>query len=290
MCSIEYIEIVNEILNKETDYQLLTTSLKYVTGIVKNYIPLGHFIHYSDLLFDLIHGLLHKFINEKEYVLNLIDLLLTVSHSDEHYDYLRKLLEDTPHIVVNSQVCNLDKGFISQDTRFAIVKGLYKNQNIPKEEKEKLLEKECALDNNSNRSVIAKHCCYASLPDPEVKKELWFNYINKSGEESLHNMRASMANFASHRHLHLVKDYIMDNFFKDVVTVGKNNEHFYVDFFVSCFAPFYFISDEVIDRIEELIKTTTDIKVLNKSLVNTRDDMRRILKAHKLCETFLSKK
>jgi len=290
MSAVEYVEIVNELLSKETDYQLLTTSLSYVTGIVKNYIPLSHFGHYSDLLFDLIHGLLCKFINEKEYVLNLIDLLLSVSHSDEHYNYLRRWLGDTPHIVAKGEVCNLDKIHISQDTRFSIVKGLFKNRNISKEEKDSLLEKECELDKNSNRSTVAKHSCYASLPDPEVKKELWFKYINKSGEESLSNMRASMAHFASHRQIDLVKNYIMDSFFKDVVTVGKNNEHFYVEFFVSCFAPYYFISEEVIARIEELIKTTTDIKVLNKALVDTRDDMRRFLKAHKLCESFLSKK
>jgi len=164
---------------------------------------------------------------------------------------------------------------------------IYNSRTIPLEEKSKLLQTETERDKNSDRSVRAKFKCEACIPDKANKKEMWKIFISNK-TESLHNMASAMNGFTSRGQLDLTEEYLTQHFFTDVVTVAKNNEHFYLENFISACGPRYFVNEDMISRLEKLAEEQKSIDTLNRKIKEMSDDMRRFLKAHKLCEQYLS--
>jgi aminopeptidase N len=285
----QYLDIVNVLLKQETDDEIINTSLRIIMSLITYYVPLKYFKDYSTLMFNLVSFLLHKHSSNKDVTMNLMDILIGFATTDEHTKLLKQWLTDEPHVLVDGNKTTLPKELLSQDNRFSIVTLIHKSTEIPSEEKHQLLEAEIERDKHSDRSIRAKCKCRSILPDKKIKEEVWNKIINEPSSESLYNMRSYMAGFAPIEQLDLVKDFLVDKFFEDAKTVGKQ-EHFYVDAFVGSCAPIFFVDDEnFIEKIDNLAKEIENDS-LKRRLLELTDDMRRFAKAQKLIENYLKEK
>ena len=222
----------------------------------------------------------------KELVLHLIDFLISFAYGENHRNLLKEWLINEKPSVGSVQ---FDSKLVNQENRFRIVKLIFRSRKIPIEEKEALLAKEIERDQNSDRSILVKHYCYAARPEPEIKKELWNKFVNQPTSESLYNMQSLMSGFSSRDQLDLVEDYLKNKFFDAVCDVGKKNEFQYVRSFVSSLSPSYYVENETISKLEKVAEQVKDLDQLSKLILEDVDDLKRSLKAHKLCEEYISR-
>jgi hypothetical protein len=192
----------------------------------------------------------------KDLVLHLVDYLIRFAYTESHMELLKSWL-NSDKLSINGVA--FESFFLTQDNRFNIVKLLHRSRVIPKEEKDSLLNKEVERDNNSDRSVLAKLACYASLPDKQVKEELWTKFVYQSTSDSLYNMETLMAYFASRDQLDLVEEYLQTKFFEVLIDVGKNNDFFYVRSFVDSLSSHYWQNEETISKLEKLAEKVKEL-------------------------------
>jgi len=282
--SLEFIDIIKSLIVHETDDHIISTTLSYLSGIVYSYVPLQYYPKYSQMIADLILVLLQNTNLSTDSIKTLLSGLISYAQSEEQFSFLKSWLSEGPYILLkNNEKKTFSASLLTQDMRFSIVGIIHKSKSISNEEKAKLLEGEIERDKNSDRSVRARFYCDSAKPDPENKKRLWNKYVNESNSESLHNMSSSMSYFAPIDQLEITSEYLTERFFTDVVTVAKNNEHFYLENFLSYCSPKKFISEEMISRLEKLAEENKSIDTLRLKILEIVDDMKRFLKAHKLC-------
>lgn len=284
----EYLDIILKVLEHETNDDVLTTSLRNVSGTISNYVPLHMYPKYSSKMFELTGKLIANNMNNKEIILNLLELTIVFAHSEEHMNILREWLEKGPYVMKNGERVEIPTNLLNQDNRFSIVAFIHRSRQISLEEKTKLLENEILRDKNSDRSIRAKCKCKAALPDAEIKKELWDTFVNKPESESLYNIKSYMSYFASVDQLDLVREYIDEKFFEDALKVGKQ-EHFYVDAFVMNCGPGFYVSEETVKKLEELAEKSKEYDTLHRRLLELADDIRRFYKAQCLAEVYIQK-
>jgi len=285
--SLEYIDTIKGLIIHENDDHIISNCIATLSGIVSNYIPLKYYAKYSAVILELMLSLLQNDGLTTDSIKTLLGSVISYSHSDEQVSLVKAWLTEGPHIKLkNNEKKTFDVSLLSQDMRFKIMAICHESKTISDEEKKKLLDLEIERDKNSDRSVRARFYCDAARPDKENKKKLWNKYVNESSSESLHNMDASMSYFAPRTQMELIEEYLTQRFFIDVVTVAKNNEHFYLESFLSYCSPRLFISEEMIGKLEKLAEDNKDIDTLRLKVQEMIDDMRRFLKAHKLCEEY----
>jgi aminopeptidase N len=286
--SIEYLNIVLNLLNYEKDEDIITTLLRNVSGIISNYIPLKYYEQYTTKLFDLVKELIYKTVSEDEnndLLLHLVDHLISFAHGDAHIEFLKKWLTDGP--VVNDK--RLHDKYLTQENRFNIAALVHRSRNVSKEEKEKILLCEMERDKNSERAILAKYACYASQPDKAIKEELWNKFVKQSTSESLYNMQSLLDNFASKDQLDLVQEYLTGKFFDDLYNVGKDNDFFYVKSFIENLTPKFYVNEDIIDKLHKLSDKVKSLDAVNLCLREQIDDMKRMLKAQQKCEEYLNR-
>jgi hypothetical protein len=239
-------------------------------------------------MFTLSGKLLAINLDNKEIVLNLLDLIITIAHSEEHMKILRGWLESGPYVLnKDGNKVEIKNSLLNQDNRFIIIAFIFRSRVISLEEKNKLLEAEIEKDKNSDRSVRARCKCRAALPDKEIKAELWNKFVNDFDSESLYNMKSYMAYFASIDQLDLVEDFVTNKFFEDAMKVSKK-EFFYVDAFVSSCGPILCVTQENINKLEELAEKSKEFDNLRRKSLELADDMRRFLTAQNLAQEYLN--
>jgi hypothetical protein len=283
----EYLDIILKVLVHETNEDVLTSTLRNISGLIANYMPLKYYGEYSSRMFDLCLRLLGDNLKNKEIVLNLIDLILVFAHSEEHMKFLRKWIETGPYVEKNLEKHKIPTALLNQDNRFNIVAFIHRSREISLEEKTRLLEAEIEKDKNSDRSVRARCKCRGALPDAAIKAELWDKFVNHPDSESLYNIKSYMSSFASNDQLDLVEEYVNGKFFDDSLKVGQQ-EHFYVDAFVMCCGPSYQVSQETVDKLEILAEKSKDYDSLRRRVLELADDVRRFHKAQTLAQEYLS--
>ena len=195
--------------------------------------------------------------------------------------------EDKKYLI---RLLNLDSNMITQSRRFAYVKTIYTSRNIPLEEKEQLLNREIKRDKNSADSLTAKITCNAALPDRANKERLWKKITEESNSDSLTNMESIMVGFAPIEQYDLVEDFLKDKFFEVLPKIGKNNEAFFVNYFIGYLSPTQFTDDEIIQKMDKLINELKDDKdqtQVIKYLTQTCDSMKRIKISREKCEKYL---
>ena len=287
LSSLEYIDTIKALIVHETDDHIISTTLSTLSGIVSSYVPLEYYAKYSKIIADLVLVLLQNEGLSNDSTKTLLQTLISYSTSEDQISFLKSWLNEGPFIVLKNDTKKaFNADFLTQDMRFSIVAIIHKSTVISNDEKAKLLEIEIERDKNSDRSVRARFYCEAAKPDPELKKKLWNKYINESNSESLHNMSSSMSLFAPRDQIAITQEYLTNSFFTDVVTVAKNNEHFYLENFLAYCSPRSFINEEIISKLEKLAEDNKSIDTLRLKVLEIIDDMRRFLKAHKLCHVY----
>jgi len=182
-----------------------------------------------------------------EIIKNILIHLNGYAIEDEHKKYLIKLL-------------NLDSQLMTQPKRFSYIKTIYTSRIIPLQEKERLLNEEIKRDKNSKSSIEAKIECNASLPDRKNKEKLWKKLTEESNSDSLANMEAIMMGFAPVSQYDLVEDFLTQKFFDVLPKLGKNNENFFMSYFISFLSPAHFTNEEMIQKMEKLISKLKEDK------------------------------
>ena len=284
----EYLNFVSNLITKETNEDIIATVLRNVQGIISSYVPLSYYEKYTDKMFKSISELLAREIQNynnqsgnKDLILHLFDFLVGFTYGDTNTNILASWLTETKPKILNE---TFDINLLSQENRFKIVNLIFKSRKVTDEEKEKYLSNEVARDKNSDRSTLYKLACYASKPDPKIKEELWQKFVYQSTCDSLYNMEALMGGFSSRDQLDLVQDYLLNKFFEVVPEVGRSNEFLYVRAFVTCLSPSYYVNEDTINKLENLAERIKDLDQVHKEVIELADDLKRCLKAHKLCE------
>jgi aminopeptidase N len=279
--SIEFLNITIETIKVESDEDIISVLLGYISSVIKAYLPLKYISEYKSKFFKTMKEMLEKELSQinfnKDKAKNLLIYLNGFASDEEDKKYLIRLL-------------NLESSMITQSRRFAYVKTIYTSRKIPLEEKEKLLEREIKKDKNSGDSLTAKYTCNAALPDRANKERLWKKITEESNSDSLTNMEAIMMGFAPVEQYDLVEDFLKEKFFEVLPKIGKNNEAFFVRYFIGYLAPSHFTDDEIIQKMDKLInelKEDKDQAQIVKYLTETCEIMKRTKISREKCEKYL---
>ena len=279
--SIEFLNITFETIQTESDEDTISVLLNYISSVIKSYLPLKYISEYKSKFFKIMRNMLESELSKinfnKDKVKNFLIYLNGFAIIEEDKKYLIRLL-------------NLDSNMITQSRRFAYVKTIYTSRNIPLEEKEQLLNREIKRDKNSADSLTAKITCNAALPDRANKERLWKKITEESNSDSLTNMESIMVGFAPIEQYDLVEDFLKDKFFEVLPKIGKNNEAFFVNYFIGYLSPTQFTDDEIIQKMDKLINELKDDKEQTqviKYLTQTCDSMKRIKISREKCEKYL---
>ena len=279
--SIEFLDIAFETIKKEEDEDTVSILLNYISSVIKGYLPLKLMPKYKNKFFEILKGMLENQLSlinyNKDIVKNILIQLNGYATEEEDIEYLIKIL-------------NLDSKLMTQSRRFSYVGTIYKSRTIPLEEKEKILNKEVKRDKNSKDSIEAKLICNAALPDRKNKEKLWKKLTEESNSDSLANMEAIMMGFAPVEQYDLVKDFLTEKFFEVLPKLGKNNESFFLDYFISFLSPSQFTNDDIIQKMDKLIdelKEDKDQSQTVRFLSETCDIMKKTKIAREKCEKYL---
>ena len=277
--SAEYVELAFELMHTETNDNNLSLLLRHTHSTIGLYIPYKYLLDYKKKFFMHLKTIFDKELSKVDYSHDIIKQILQFMPANVTDEEDRKFL---------IKLLNIDSKIISQDNRFSFVKNIFKSKEIPLKVKENILEEEIKRDKNSNKSVQAKLCCNALLPDKENKEKLWNKITKESTSDSLYNMIEIMNGFAPFDQVDLVKDFCTNKFFEVLPEIGKKNESFFVESFVSSCGPgSYYINEENIKKMEELCEKVKDMHQVKKYVMEETDDMKRCFKSHKLCEEYI---
>ena len=279
--SIEFLDITLETIKNEQDEDTFSVLLGYISSVIKNYLPLKYIPEYKKKFFKILKKMLENQLSllqyNKDIVKNILIYLNGYAVEDEDKKYLIKLL-------------NLESKLMTQSRRFAYVGTIYTSRTIPLKEKEYLLNAEIKRDKNSKDSIEAKITCNAALPDRKNKELLWKKLTEESNSDSLANMEAIMGGFAPVEQYDLVEDFLTQKFFEVLPKLGKINESFYLKYFISYLAPSHFTTNEIIQKMDNLINELKEDKEQSqivRYLSETCDIMKRTKIAREKCEKYL---
>ena len=279
--SIEFLDVTLETIKNEQDEYTFSVLLGYISSVTSNYLSLKYMPEYNKKIFLILKNMLESQLSlintNKELIKNILNYIGSYAKEDEYKKYLIKLL-------------NYDSKLMSQSQRFAYVQSIYLSRTISLKEKEKLLNIEIKKDKNSKDSIEAKIVCNALIPDRKNKEMLWKKLTEESNSDSLANMESIMMGFAPIEQYDLVEDFLKEKFFDIMPKLGKNNEMFYVRYFISFLAPSQFTNDEMIKKMEEFINKLKEDKEqiqIVRYLSETLDSMKRTKISREKCEQFL---
>ena len=279
--TIEFLNITFETIKNESDEDIISVLLGYISSAIKGYLPLKYTIEYKTKFFKIMKEMLEKELSKinynKDKAKNLLIYLNGFASGEEDKKYLIRLL-------------NLDSSMITQTRRFSYIKTIYTSRTIPIEQKEQLLNREIKRDNNSADSLIAKIACNAALPDRANKEKLWKKITEESNSDSLTNMEAIMMGFAPVEQYDLVEDFLKEKFFDVLPKIGKNNEAFFVRYFIGYLSPQQFTDNDIIDKMDKMInelKEDKDQTQVVKYLIETCEIMKRTKISREKCEKYL---
>ena len=282
--SIEYLDLAFEIIKNEQDEDTMSVLLGYISSAIKTYLPLKLMPQYKKKFFDILKKILEKQLSSiecnKEIIKNALININGYATEDEDKKYLIKLL-------------NLESKMLTQSRRFEYVRTIFTSPDIPLADKELLLEREVKRDNNSKDSIEAKIICNASLPDRKNKEALWKKLTEESNSDSLANMEAIMMGFAPVEQYNIVEDFLTEKFFEVLPNLGKNNETFFLQYFISFLSPSQYTTDEIIQKMDKLINELKQDKDQSQAVLflsKTCDQMKRTKIARDNCEKYLEKK
>ena len=279
--SIEYLDITLETIKHEKDEDTVIVLLRYISSVIKGYLPLKYMHQYKTKVFGILKNILEKQLSlinpNKEIIKNVLIYLNEFATEDEDMNFLIKLL-------------NLDSSLLQQSRRFSYVKTIFTSRNISLEDKEKLLNREIKRDNNSKDSIEAKIGCNAALPDRKNKELLWKKLTEESNSDSLANMKAIMIGFAPVEQYDLVEDFLTQKFFEVLPKIGKKTEIFFMNYFIEFLSPYQFTNDDIIGKMDKLInefKEDKEQSQMVRFLSEKCDIMKRTKIAREKCEKYL---
>jgi hypothetical protein len=103
-------------------------------------------------------------------------------------------------------------------------------------------------------------------------------------------MEALMAGFAPKDQEDLVKDYLRNKFFEVLPQLGKSCTTFYINSFINCCSPTWYVDEEIMKKYEELLEKVKDMSQVKEPISDNIDLLKRKIKTFKLCEEYYNAK
>ncbi|CAK77944.1 unnamed protein product (macronuclear) [Paramecium tetraurelia] len=256
--------VLKSLLN-ETDDAVLQMVLEWCTGGVSFYCPIKHRQTFENELAHVIIELLRKCPKEnKNKRLILLDYLALWGTSQQNLEFLLQ------HI--NSD--DAEFGFIGLSNGWRIIRNIFANLNIPKEQKWQLFEKWAQRDGTDEVRLQKRF-----LENLFNFDKLWDYFINYNKEESIPMVREAMAAFNHKIYLEQLQTY-EQKYFEALPTIFSTKSSEYAKEFYHSLYP---INDNINSYIElcekTLLKSQHDI--LTKFLKDSIDADQRRLKTYK---------
>ncbi len=169
---------------------------------------------------------------------------------------------------------------LSQSNRYAVIGRAFEDPAFPREETQKLLDKELEKD-KSDEGLRAKRACQAAIPTAENKAKHWEMFIDEKTKENDHMLFASMGGFNSWENLELLKPYV-DKYFDVIASVFAKRSRTYAETFFMVLKPLE-ASEDVLHRYEGLLtKVKDEEKTFKKDVLEEISDLKRTLLAQKV--------
>jgi hypothetical protein len=211
-----------------------------------------------------------------------IDKAITFVTEMEHL----KLTADWIHqskITIDGEALNCE---LTPAHKYSILKAYYASPHFTLDEKKALKEKTFENDNSDGGKNVAKICDY-SLPDPELKEQLWREITDSSTTDSLMELRNKMAGFWQRKQqLELMVPYF-EKYYSIVNKIVETREREFVEVFINSLSPAFMAREQDETAFNELLKRSNDEKeyytLFLKKQIETIDVTK---KSRHLCETF----
>lgn len=291
----EYIDLLVELLKEETNEDIISPQLRYLSGAISNYLPNEYFIESSAKIFELCLDLLHKFTGNDDMANTILQLIYGLAETENHQKILLDWLNNEHDVDgVKKTIYNYNNkkivfNVLSDEIKINIIKKLYGSKFLDQKLKDEILNQQLNKDPSSDDSIELSFYCKGALNDVENKKLLWDKFVNNPNSESLVNMSSIMSGFARRDQENIIKNYLINNFFEDIEKVGKENDPKYVQAFVGNLNPEYFVNDEILKKMENKVEELKHMDVVKKEMYSVIDIMRRKLASYKATEKYLSK-
>jgi hypothetical protein len=175
----QVLNICTSQLVNETAVDVLTDVMRFVVPvIIKSYLPLEQYESAHKNIFELFLNILKNGTIKDESTQHLVlDAVLTSARCEEHYKLIKVWLETGfIHDLEGNKIEGME---VSKKHKHSILQRLYSSDEIPIEEKEKLMSNLASID-NSDWLDNTKKVCESSLP--ENKEKMWRLYFSKGKE------------------------------------------------------------------------------------------------------------
>lgn len=248
LTSLKYIEFVKKQLPAESVDQIIQVALMNLSGLISCYIPQETVKETKADFFRVLVSLLGK---EGVSKVPIVDALFGFISNKAHIEEGLKWLEQAK-ITADGK----DLHELALKHKYAILKVLFKSPEFDSEFKHELLEKTIGED-KSDIAANTRAVCRASLPDPEIKAQVWAEITDTSSTESLYLRRSKMAGFYSWDQLDLLAPYF-EKFYEVLPELSEKTTYKYLDTFFHSMLPRMHISDSHIVKLVSLKLQTAD--------------------------------
>ena len=175
MSPLKYFEFVQKQLPAETVEQILQVSLMNLKALISAYLPLEVVGEKKDALFNTLLTLLQKDGVNKD---PIVDQLFGFLSSKENIQAALGWLETGKITVGDAALYDITKNH-----KHTILKQLFASKHFQTTDKMELLEMTLG-DEKSDLADRTRATCMASLPDPNVKAQIWKDLTDPANTES----------------------------------------------------------------------------------------------------------
>jgi aminopeptidase N len=258
--STTFLDLVREVLPRETDDEIVSAALDAARGAISRYVPEAQRVAAARTFvasaLATIEGLPQGDLRR----LWLRAAIGSVAHPDDAA-LLAGLLDGT---------LDLPDVAVDQEMRWGIVTAA-SAFGLPGADRQ--IEGELARDRTDRGERFALSAMVAA-PDPAVKAAAWAR-IHGEGYGSLHRTRAAMAGFNHAHEAELLASYV-DAFFAALPGVAASHEHAFTSAYVTRLFPAYRVETGIVARARVLAADEGDrVPSLRRLLLEAADDLER---------------
>lgn len=293
---LEYIDLITNLLIYETHEEIISPQLGFLINAIESYIPIKYSSIYSDKLFKYCLFVLSQFPNNSDMTLTIINNILILAQTKPNLEILHDWMNQSEHKLnieyeYDSRKISFPSVLFSQKIKLLIVKITVSTGFYDKSFEEKFIAEHISKDPNSSESNDCIMYCKGATREPELKEEIWKKIVYNGKSDTLYNMQSLMTGFVSKFQSDLIRPYLTKKYLEEIEYVSETYDKFYVDFFVNCFVPVYFVSEEIISKLEEKVNVLKEKKLEfgSRPLFESIDLMKRQLRSINLCYEYESK-
>ena len=258
--STAYLDLVREVLPRETDDEIVSAALDAAHGAITRYVPEARRVAAARSFLATALGAIEGLPPGDLRRLWLRAAIGTVAHPDDAA-LLTGLLDGTlrlPDVAIDQE---MRWGIVTAASAFGLAGA------------DRRIAAELARDRTDRGERLALTAAVAA-PDAAAKAEAWAR-IHADGYGSLHRTRAAMAGFNHPHEAELLEPYV-DAFFSALPGVAASHEHAFASAYLTRLFPAYRVEPGIVARARQLAADEGDrLPSLRRLLLEAADDLQR---------------